>query len=160
MEGLRTVAHGDVVGQLRRLAPGLVCDISDGERAGVALYTLSDPRDVRAVRYVGQSRAPLRRYGQHVRAACLELDVPPPWWLRQPHLGPLQEWIRALHADGERLPFMLITHWAPSVGAARVLEQSLIRAHQARGCALLNCEALREPGPRPRSKKERPARSS
>lgn len=153
------ILRAGVVGRLRRLLPGLVCDVSDGERAGVALYTLSDPRDVRAIRYVGQARAPLRRYGQHVRAACLELDVPAPWWLRQPRLGPLHEWIRALHADGGRLPFMLITQWTLSVAAARVLEQSLIRSHLADGSALLNFEALREPGPRPRSKPNRPARA-
>jgi len=139
-----SLIRGDIGLRLRRHAAALVCDNSDGERAGVALYTLSDPRDVRAVRYVGQSRAPLRRYRQHVRAACLGLGGRPPWWVRQPHLGPLHEWIRALHADQGRLPFMLITHWVPSAAAARLLEQSLITAHQAAGCALLNCEALRE----------------
>lgn len=130
--------------RLRRRLGVLVCDTSDAERSGVALYTLSDPRDVRAVRYVGQSSAPMRRYRQHVRAACLAQEGPGPWWFRQPHLGPLYEWIRALHADGGRLPFMLITNWVPSVEAARLLERSLIAAHRAAGCALLNCEALRE----------------
>lgn len=138
------MAGGDIALRLRRHLGVLICDTSDAERVGVALYTLSDPRDVRAVRYVGQSSAPTRRYRQHVRAACLAQDGARPWWLRQPHLGPLHEWIRALHADGGRLPFMLITNWAPSVAAARLLEQSLITAHRAAGCALFNCEALRE----------------
>lgn len=138
------VTRAEIALRLRRQLPALICDDSDGERAGVALYTLSDPRDVRAVRYVGQSRAPLRRYRQHVRAACLALDARAPWWIRQPDLGPLHAWIRALHADGGRLPFMLITQWVPSVAAARLLEQSLITSHRMAGCPLLNCEALRE----------------
>ena len=138
------VTRDELALRLRRQLSALICDASDGERAGVALYTLSDPREVRAVRYVGQSRAPMRRYRQHVRAACLALDAAAPWWVRQPHLGPLHEWIRALHADGGRLPFMLITQWVPSVAAARLLEQSLITAHAVAGCALLNFEALRE----------------
>lgn len=139
-----SAAGGAVALRLRRHLGVLICDTSGAERAGVALYTLSDPREVRAVRYVGQSSAPMRRYRQHVRAAWLAQEGPGPWWVRQPHLGPLHEWIRALHADEGRLPFMLITHWVPSVEAARLLEQSLITAHQAAGCALLNCEALRE----------------
>jgi hypothetical protein len=139
-----SVAGGDIALRLRRHLGMLICDTSDAEQVGVALYALSDPRDVRAVRYVGQSTAPARRYRQHVRTACLGHDRQGPWWVRQAHLGPLHEWIRILHADGGRLPFMLITHWVPSVDAARLLEQSLITAHRAAGCALLNCEALRE----------------
>lgn len=148
------VTPAEITRRLRREVGVLVCDDSQRPPEGIALYTLSDPRDVRAVRYVGQSRAPARRYGQHVRAACLWLCVPTPWWVRRPHLVPLYTWIRALHEDGARLPFMLVTHWVPALEQARALEQSLIAAHRAAGCALFNCEALRPP----RSARRRPAR--
>lgn len=127
-----------------------VCDASAGEREGIALYTLSDPRDVRAVRYVGQTGAPLRRYRQHVRAACLWLSAAAPWWMRAPHLMPLHGWIRALHADEGRLPCMLVRQWVPTLAEALALEQSLIATHRAAGCLLLNCEALRVRQPRRR----------
>jgi hypothetical protein len=145
---LPTPLAGGVVRQrLRQQRAQLVCDVAtalpDGS-AGVALYLLSDPRTVRAVRYVGQSRAPVRRYTQHVHAACLPQTLQQaPWWLREPRLLPLYQWIRALYADGGRLPFMLITERAPSVAAARGREQLLIAEHHRAGHELLNHEALR-----------------
>jgi hypothetical protein len=143
-------AAAALVRRLRGALQAQVCDVTAGERAGIALYTLSDPRDVRAVRYVGQTGAPLRRYRQHVRAACLWLSAAGPWWVRAPHLVPLHGWIRALHADGGRLPFMLVHQWVPTLAEALALEQSLIDTHRAAGCLLLNCEALRVRAPRAR----------
>jgi hypothetical protein len=53
-----------------------------GERAdGVAIYTLSDPRSIRNVRYVGQTRSPTRRFFQHMNTGRLwlpEEGVPMP----------------------------------------------------------------------------------
>ena len=37
-------------------------DDSSTQPGGLAIYTLSDPRDIRDVRYVGQTRAPRRRF--------------------------------------------------------------------------------------------------
>lgn len=42
-------------------------DDSGARAAGVAIYSLSDPRDLRAIRYVGQTAAPRRRLLQHLR---------------------------------------------------------------------------------------------
>jgi hypothetical protein len=70
----------------------------------VAIYTLSDPRDVRLVRYVGQTRNPPSRLTQHLHAARLWLPDELPWWIRQEELRPLYTWIRELHGDGGRLP--------------------------------------------------------
>ena len=83
---------------------------ADGGAAGwTAVYTLADPRDLRCARYVGQTRDPRRRFIQHVHTARLWLpDDDTPWWVRSPKHRPLYTWIRALHGDGGRLPFMWV----------------------------------------------------
>jgi hypothetical protein len=111
--------------------------------AGAALYTLSDPRDVRAVRYVGQTRAPQRRYVQHVCTARLWLPDERPWWVASPALRPLYEWIRALHRDGYRLPVMCVENWVEPRDA-RAAERALIARQLRDDHALLNVEARLE----------------
>jgi hypothetical protein len=110
--------------------------------AGVSIYTLSDPRDVREVRYVGQTRAPLSRFSQHVNAARLWLPDEKPWWYKAPPgLRPLHDWIRALHRDDYRLPAMIITARVASVSAARHMERALILHYLGKSASLLNVEA-------------------
>jgi hypothetical protein len=109
---------------------------------GTAIYTLSDPRDARGARYVGQTRDPRRRFAQHLRMARLELlDDETPWWVRSPKYRPLYAWIRELHRDGGRLPFMWVEDWVEPGAGARVAERAVIMRLLARGAALLNVEA-------------------
>ena len=105
----------------------------------VAIYSLSDPRDLREIRYVGQTRAPLRRLQQHLSAARLWLPEQTPWWVRSPRLRPLYEWIRALYRDGERVPVMVICAWVEAV-QARTAEREHICACLERQLPLLNAE--------------------
>jgi hypothetical protein len=106
----------------------------------IAIYSLTDPRDLRRIRYVGQTRSPRRRFLQHLHTARLWLPDERPWWVRQPRLRPLYEWIRELHADGERLPTMIIHSWEATPLAARVAERSRILASLATHMPLLNVE--------------------
>ena len=115
-------------------------DESGSAPDGVAIYALADPRDARAVRYVGQSADPRRRLAQHVRAARLELPDERPWWVSSPRLRPLYEWIRELYADGARLPVMVVRAWvAPA--QARGAERGHICECLRRGLPLLNFES-------------------
>jgi hypothetical protein len=106
----------------------------------VAIYTLSDPRDVRLVRYVGQTRNPQSRLTQHLNAARLWLPDERPWWIRQEQLRPLYSWIRELHGDGGRLPVMFVVGWT-SAELARRDEHRFVREFVADGLPLLNHEA-------------------
>jgi hypothetical protein len=106
----------------------------------VAIYTLSDPRDVRLVRYVGQTRSPQSRLTQHLNAARLWLPDERPWWIRQQQLRPLYTWIRELHADGGRLPVMFVVGWT-TAELARRDERRFVREFVADGLPLLNHEA-------------------
>ncbi len=76
-----------------------------------SLSTLSDPRDLRDVRYVGQTRSPGSRYCQHVNKASPWLPDEMPWWVKAPKDRPLHDWVRQLYRDGARLPFMIIVAW-------------------------------------------------
>ena len=92
------------------------CDAHIVDHSGVlvgevAIYTLSDPRDIRLVRYVGQTQSPRKRYLQHVGAAKLCLPDDLPWWIKQPKKRPLYEWIRNLYRDERRLPVMAVVAW-------------------------------------------------
>ena len=107
---------------------------------GVAVYVLADPRDVRAPRYVGQTRDPHARFAQHVRTARLWVPDSTPWWVRSPKHRPLYAWIRELHGDGGRLPFMWVEEWVDA--DPLVAERAAIMRWLARGAALLNAEAL------------------
>lgn len=117
-----------------------IVDQTGVARGEVAIYTLSDPRDAREVRYVGQTRNPESRLTQHLNAARLWLPDELPWWIRQPELRPLYTWIRELHADGGRLPVMFVVGWT-SASLARRDEQRFIREFVAAGLPLLNHEA-------------------
>lgn len=107
----------------------------------VAIYTLSDPRDLAVVRYIGQSAAPVRRYAQHVTGACLCLNDDTPWWFKAPRLRPLHEWIRQLHRDDRRLPVMVVRQWCEDSAEARAAERTRISEGLQGGLALLNFEA-------------------
>jgi hypothetical protein len=101
---------------------------------------LSDPRDIRAVRYIGQTRAPGKRFSQHIHIARLWLPDDLPWWVKSPQLRPLYSWIRELYADERRLPVMLVSAWAPSAKAARLAERSRIIECLRDGHELFNVE--------------------
>jgi hypothetical protein len=106
----------------------------------VAIYTLSDPRDVTLVRYVGQTRNPRARFAQHINTARLWLPDELPWWIKREELRPLYEWIRALYGDGGRLPMMFVAGWT-SAELARSDERRFVRTFVAEGLPLLNQEA-------------------
>jgi hypothetical protein len=132
---------------VRGRLPSLVYDeaLHDGE--GTAIYTLSDPRDLRRVRYVGETRTPRRRFLQHVNMARLWLPEETPWWIESRRHRPLYEWIRLLYRDECRLPVMVIAEWVgTSTADARSAERALIRHCMQQGLPLLNIEA-RASGP-------------
>lgn len=125
--------------QLRRQVSGHIFDDSGAAPAGVAIYALSDPRAVRAVRYVGQSAAPRRRYLQHMNAARLWLPDERPWWVASPRLRPLYSWIRELFRDEGRFPVMVVHRWIePQL--ARSAERAHICLCLEQQQALLNFE--------------------
>ena len=107
---------------------------------GTAIYSLADPRDLRLIRYVGQTAAPRRRFLQHLRTARLWLPDELPWWVLQPKLRPLYEWIRELYRDGARLPTMVIHTWVETHQAARLAERTWIHESLAQQLPLLNVE--------------------
>jgi hypothetical protein len=107
----------------------------------IAIYTLSDPRDLTEIRYVGQSAAPERRYAQHVNNACPWLGDDTPWWIKAPKLRPLHEWVRQLHRDERRLPVMVVRQWCQDTEEARVAERTRIAEGLKGGIPLLNFEA-------------------
>jgi hypothetical protein len=113
------------------------CEVAQGS----AIYTLSDPRDIRDVKYVGQTSSPRRRFLQHLNHARLWLPDELPWWVKQPKLRPLYTWIRELHRDDYRLPVMVITAWATTVAKARATERARIFEYLALRRPLLNVEA-------------------
>ena len=113
------------------------------EGNGAAIYTLADPRDLAAVRYVGQTRAPRRRFAQHLNTARLWMPDEIPWWVASPRLRPLYTWIRELHRDDFRLPVMVVTTWVERVSDARSAERELVERCLRHGAALLNVEAER-----------------
>jgi hypothetical protein len=134
--------------QLRRRCRLHACehlyDESGSDPVGWAIYALSDPRDLREVRYVGQTTSPRRRFLQHLNHAQLWLPSRTdalPWWIREPKLRPLYSWIRKLYADGDRLPVMLVGSWQISIGHARHAERAKIYHYLSRGRQLLNVES-------------------
>jgi hypothetical protein len=123
-----------------RVAAHLYHEAPEAPPGSAAIYTLSDPRDVAAIRYVGQTLAPRRRFLQHVGAARLWLPDETPWWIRSPEYRPLYTWIRELYEDGQRLPVMVVRARVDAA-AARAAERALIDACLIGRCALLNVEA-------------------
>ena len=106
----------------------------------VAIYALSDPRDLRNVRYVGLTTRPPQRFSQHLHTARLWLPEERPWWVKSPQLRPLYGWIRDLYRDDFRLPTMLISAWLDSVPESRLAERSRIYECLAERMTLLNGE--------------------
>ncbi len=115
-------------------------DDSGVDPVGTAIYSLADPRDLRLTRYVGQSGAPKRRFLQHLRTARLWVPDELPWWVVQPKLRPLYEWLRELHRDEGRLPTMVIHAWIDTPQAARLAERARIYESLANHLPLLNVE--------------------
>ena len=126
-----------------RIAYQLSDASSPDDAQGIAIYTLSDPRDVRSFRYIGQTANPRRRFLQHLSTARLWLPDERPWWIRSPDLRPLYEWIRALYREGERLPAMVVWRWVGTLAEARVAEREWIDRCLALSMPILNVEAER-----------------
>jgi hypothetical protein len=126
--------------QVRRHVREQLYDESGMRAHGVAIYVLSDPRSIRDVRYVGQTRSPARRFLQHLNTASLWLPDDVPWWVKSPKLRPLYSWLRELYTDEYRLPVMVVSAWADSVRDARVAERALIVECLRERRRLLNVE--------------------
>ena len=124
----------------RRHVDSQLYDESGADPCGTAIYSLSDPRDIRAVRYVGQTNDPRRRFLQHLNTAMLWLADDRPWWVKSPKLRPLSGWIRELYRDESRLPVMVVTAWVETGSDARVAERSRIFECLERRLQLLNVE--------------------
>jgi hypothetical protein len=128
--------------RFRREVRSHLLDESGVDPAGIAIYSLADPRDVRTSRYIGQTDAPRRRFLQHLNTARLWMPDAVPWWVVTPNLRPLYTWIRELHRDGGRLPVMLISSWV-TLEEARHAEHARICECIASNLPLLNIEAER-----------------
>jgi hypothetical protein len=107
---------------------------------GTAIYALADPRDIRAVRYIGQTKNPRRRLLQHIATAQLWLPDDRPWFLKAPKLRPLYDWVRTLYRDEMRLPTMVVSAWVGTTAAARIAERARIYDCLSRRLPLLNVE--------------------
>jgi hypothetical protein len=107
---------------------------------GLAIYALCDPRDLRHVRYVGQTSSPRRRFLQHLNHAQLWLPDDRPWWVKQPKLRPLYTWMRDLYRDDCRLPVMLVSAWTTTIAEARAAERARIFECLSQRLPLLNVE--------------------
>lgn len=142
MSNSPTLSRAQLVQQIKSHVATQLYDASEPEtREGTAIYALSDPREIRRVRYVGQTKAPRRRFLQHIAAARLWLPDERPWWVKSPKLLPLYTWIRELHRDQYRLPVMVISSWAATTAAARHAERLRIYECLARRLPLVNIEA-------------------
>jgi hypothetical protein len=111
---------------LRRRLPQQLYDESGLAPTGTAIYSLADPREVRASRYVGRTAHPTRRLLQHVRTARLWLPDETLWWVRVPRLRPLYLWIRELYRQQARLPVMIVHAWVDAQQAS-LAERDRIR---------------------------------
>jgi hypothetical protein len=129
--------------RIRRHVQANLYDESGMSVSGVALYGLSDPRNIRDVRYIGQTRAPATRFLQHLNAARLWLPDDLPWWIKSPRLRPLYSWIRQLYSQDRRLPVMLISTWLPTSREARLSERAQIVECLKDGRELYNVEIER-----------------
>ncbi len=137
------VTQRELMRHVRARLTESIHDDSTCEAGEFAVYTLSDPRAIREVKYVGQTRAPRQRLWQHINTARLWQPDEVPWWFKSPALRPLYEWIRQLYGDEGRLPFMIIVQWLPTLVEARACERTniydLVRAKQS----LFNVECAR-----------------
>jgi hypothetical protein len=142
---LQSLPQAQLMREIRRRAGTHLYDHSGVTAAGVAIYSLSDPRNVREIRYVGQTIAPRRRLLQHLSAARLWLPHEKPWWVKAPKLRPLYCWVREIFQDEARLPVMLVLAWVDAA-EARLAERRQIQACVERRLPLLNAgtESLRQ----------------
>ena len=113
---------------------------AEPRKEGAAVYALCDPRELRAPRYIGQTRAPRQRLLQHISTARLWLPDETPWWVARVKLRPLYGWIRTLFAEERRLPVMVVLEWVDK-RHARAAERAHIQAGLACDAMLLNFEA-------------------
>ena len=133
---------------LRRRLRLHLFDESASMPAGIAIYSLADPREVRASRYVGQTARPLTRLLQHVRTARLAWPDEAPWWVKTPQLRPLYAWVRELYLHEGRLPVMLVHAWvAPE--EAHAAERERIRTALEQRLPLLNLAIYQTAVPAP-----------
>jgi hypothetical protein len=139
MPATQLLSKAQFVRQLRNRLVSHLYDESGVAPEGVAIYSLSDPRDIRDIRYVGQTTAPRRRLLQHIGTARLWLPNERPWWVKSPKLRPLYDWLREIYRDGERLPVMVVSAWT-DVSNARALERDRIYDCMQRKLSLLNFE--------------------
>jgi hypothetical protein len=123
----------------RRLRSHLLDESKVEAEHGIAIYSLSDPRDVRNVRYVGQTRSPRRRLLQHLNGARLWMPDELPWWIDAPSFKPLHEWLRALFRDDGRLPMMIVSSWVEKESAL-LAERARIHECLDAGLPLLNVQ--------------------
>ena len=130
-------AAPDVQHELHRRLRLHLYDESGATPGGTAIYSLADPRDVRASRYVGQTTQPRRRLLQHVRTARLWLPDEMPWWVEAPRLRPLYGWIRELYREEGRLPMMIVHAWVEAE-RAQLAERERIRLCLERQLPVLN----------------------
>jgi hypothetical protein len=138
--GFAPLTKAQLMRYARRHVGVQLYDESGALPEGTAIYLLSDPRDIRQVRYVGQTNAPRRRFLQHLNAAMLWLPDERPWWIKSPRLRPLSGWIRELYRDELRMPTMVICAWAGTVAAARLAERTRIYECLGQRLPLLNVE--------------------
>ena len=136
----RPELNSDLVRLVRSRSASHIVDLSGTEHNDAAIYTLSDPREIRVVRYVGQTACPRRRFLQHLAAARLWLPDEIPWWIKRPEMRSLYQWIRELYLDERRLPLMVVTAWAQAADAL-AQERALICEHLRRESPLLNRES-------------------
>jgi hypothetical protein len=125
---------------VRRHADREFYDESGELPVGTAIYALADPRDIRSVRYIGQTQNPRRRLLQHIAAAQLWLPDNRPWFCKAPKLRPLYDWVREMYRDEMRLPTMVVSAWVATTAAARIAERARIYECLSRRMPLLNVE--------------------
>jgi len=151
-----TVSRAQFTRLLRSRLAAHLYDDSGVAPEGFAIYSLSDPRDVRNVRYIGLTDEPRRRLLQHVNTARLWLPDERPWWVKSPQLRPLYEWIRGLHREQARLPVMVVWSWAANLAEARAAERARIGACLGDQLPLLNIQG--KPAPTAKPGRSRPRR--
>lgn len=125
---------------LRRHVRTQLYDESGVLPEGTAVYSLSDPRELRELCYIGQTGHPRRRFLQHLNSARLWQPHEIPWWVKSPKLRPLYQWMRALYQDQQRLPVMVVQQWNSTVVDARDAERRLIFDCLSKDLSLLNVE--------------------
>jgi hypothetical protein len=137
---VRPLGRAELARYIRTRLPLQLYEEAQPRPQGVAIYALSDPRDLRAARYIGQTSTPRRRLLQHLGTARLWLPDETPWWVPVAKLRPLYGWIRALFAEERRLPVMVVLDWVER-RHARAAERAHIQAGLAGQAMLLNYEA-------------------